>query len=63
MSIQIVVDEHLSPELANMLLQGMPEKIRLALEARAKAMDYPVWTIIEMAIAGCVIDHLIKDTF
>ena len=41
-----------SPHLLNVLLQGMPEKIRSGLEARAKAMDYLVWTIIEMAIAG-----------
>jgi hypothetical protein len=49
---QTVMDEHLSPELANVLLQGMPEKIRSGLEARAKAMGYPVWAVIEMAIAG-----------
>ena len=60
MSIQTVVNEHLSPELANMLLQGMPEKIRSALEARAKAMDYPVWAIIEMAIAGYLDDEALS---
>jgi hypothetical protein len=44
--------EHLSPELAHMFLAGLPEKIRAALEARAAAMNYPVWAIVEMAIAG-----------
>ncbi len=52
MSSQTVTDEHLSPELAKALLQGMPEKIRSGLEARAMAMNYPVWAVIEMAIAG-----------
>ena len=44
--------EHLSPELAQVFLEGLPEVIRAGLEARAKAMDYPVWAVIEMAIAG-----------
>ena len=44
--------EHLSPELADLFLAGLPEKIRAGLEARAQAMDYPVWAVIEMAIAG-----------
>ena len=44
--------EHLSPELAQMFLEGLPDVIRSGLEARAKAMDYPVWAVIEMAIAG-----------
>jgi hypothetical protein len=34
--------EHLSPELANLFLAGLPEKIRSALEARAQAMNYPI---------------------
>jgi hypothetical protein len=49
--------EHLSPELANLFLAGLPEKIRSALEARAKAMNYPVWAIVEMAIAGYLDDE------
>ncbi|MBE9032217.1 hypothetical protein IQ266_20975 [filamentous cyanobacterium LEGE 11480] len=52
MPTQPPTDEHLSPELANQLLAGLPEKIRSALEARAQAMNYPVWAIVEMAIAG-----------
>jgi hypothetical protein len=52
MQTQPATTEHLSPELANVFLEGLPEKIRAALEARAKTMDYPVWAIVEMAIAG-----------
>jgi hypothetical protein len=59
---QTVMDEHLSPELANVLLQGMPEKIRSGLEARAKAMDYPVWAVIEMAFTKCL-DRESQDTW
>jgi hypothetical protein len=43
---------HLSPELAQIFLEGLPESIRHGLFIRAKAMNYPVWAVIEMAIAG-----------
>ncbi|NES97336.1 MAG: hypothetical protein F6K32_19365 [Desertifilum sp. SIO1I2] len=46
------INEHLSPELAQIFLEGLPENIRNALEMRAKTMNYPVWAVIEMAIAG-----------
>jgi len=49
---QSAVTEHLSLELAQVFLEGLPEPIRAGLEARAKAMNYPVWAVIEMAIAG-----------
>jgi hypothetical protein len=52
--------EHLSPELAQMFLAGLPEKIRMALEARATAMNYPVWAIVEMAIAGYLDDEALS---
>jgi hypothetical protein len=52
--------EHLSPELAQMFLAGLPEKIRMALEARAMAMNYPVWAIVEMAIAGYLDDEALS---
>ncbi|MBW4621672.1 MAG: hypothetical protein KME17_20200 [Cyanosarcina radialis HA8281-LM2] len=52
MQSQIAVNEHLSPELAQTFLEGLPEHIRAGLESRAKEIDYPVWAIIEMAIAG-----------
>jgi hypothetical protein len=60
MPTQPATTEHLSPELANVLLEGLPEKIRSALEARAKTMDYPVWAIVEMAIAGYLDDEALS---
>lgn len=52
MQTQSTTTEHLSPELANLFVKGLPVSIRAGLEARAKAMNYPVWAVIEMAIAG-----------
>jgi len=52
MKTQATITEHLSPELATLFLEGLPEIIRAGLEARASAMNYPVWAVIEMAIAG-----------
>jgi hypothetical protein len=52
--------EHLSPELAQQFLEGLPTSIRAALESRAKAMNYPVWAIIEMAIAGYLDDEALS---
>jgi hypothetical protein len=60
MSVQPATTEHLSPELASIFLEGLPEKIRLALESRATAMDYPVWAIVEMAIAGYLDDEALS---
>ncbi|MFM2432624.1 MAG: hypothetical protein RLZZ511_3838 [Cyanobacteriota bacterium] len=60
MQAQSATTEHLSPELANLFLAGLPEKIRLALEARAVAMNYPVWAIVEMAIAGYLDDEALS---
>ncbi|MEG4343927.1 hypothetical protein QUB70_11645 [Microcoleus sp. A003_D6] len=52
MQTQPVITGHLSPELAQIFLEGLPETIRKALFMRAKTMNYPVWAVIEMAIAG-----------
>ena len=52
MQTQPAITEHLSPELAQIFLEGLPENIRNGLEMRAKTMNYPVWAVIEMAIAG-----------
>ncbi|NJM48017.1 MAG: hypothetical protein HC860_19125 [Alkalinema sp. RU_4_3] len=54
MEAQPVNTEHLSPELANLFLAGLPEKIRSALEMRAAAMNYPVWAVVEMAFTQCL---------
>jgi hypothetical protein len=52
MQTQPVITGHLSPELAQIFLEGLPETIRKGLFMRAKTMNYPVWAVIEMAIAG-----------
>jgi hypothetical protein len=52
MQTQPATAGHLSPELAQIFLEGLPEPIRTALEMRAKKMNYPVWAVIEIAIAG-----------
>ncbi|OCR00451.1 hypothetical protein BCD67_12855 [Oscillatoriales cyanobacterium USR001] len=52
MQTQPTITEHLSPELAQIFLEGLPDNIRSAIEMRAKIMNYPVWAVIEMAIAG-----------
>ena len=51
MQTQPAITEHLSPELAQIFLQGLPERIRAALSMGAKTMNYPVWAVIEMARA------------
>jgi hypothetical protein len=52
MQTQPIITEHLSPELAQIFLEGLPKTIRKALEIRDQTMNYPVWAVIEMAIAG-----------
>jgi hypothetical protein len=52
--------DHLSPELATLFLAGLPEKIRVGLETRAQTMNYPVWAIVEMAIAGYLDDEALS---
>jgi hypothetical protein len=51
---------HLSPELAEVFFNGLPEHIRLAIESRAKAIDYLIWAVIEMAIAGYLDDEALS---
>jgi hypothetical protein len=60
MSTQPATTEHLSPELASIFLEGLPDKIRSALELRAKTMNYPVWAVVEMAIAGYLDDEALS---
>lgn len=49
---QLKTAEHLSPEVAQAFLEGLPSHVREALEANAKEISYPVWAVVEMAIAG-----------
>jgi hypothetical protein len=44
--------EHLSPVAARMMLAAFPPHIQAAFERRAKAINYPVEAVLEMAIAG-----------
>lgn len=60
MQTQPAITEHLSPELAQIFLEGLPKTIRKGLEMRAKAMNYPVWAVIEMAIAGYLDEEAIS---
>jgi hypothetical protein len=60
MQTQPAITEHLSPELAQIFLEGLPETIREGLSMRAKAMNYPVWAVIEMAIAGYLDEEAIS---
>jgi hypothetical protein len=62
MQTQPVISEHLSPELAQVFLEGLPETIRDGLLMRAQQMDYPVWAVIEMAIAGYLDEEALSFT-
>jgi hypothetical protein len=46
------VREHLSPEVAKVFLDGLPEKIKLGLMTYAAQVNFPIEAVIEMAIAG-----------
>ncbi|AFW93953.1 MULTISPECIES: hypothetical protein [Nostocales] len=50
--MQVELLEQLSATDAKIILERLPEKIRVALIARAAEIDYPVEAIIEMAIAS-----------
>jgi hypothetical protein len=43
------IREHLSPEVAQAFLDGLPEKIRLGLLAYAAQVNFPIEAVIEMA--------------
>ena len=62
MQTQPAIIGHLSPELAQIFLEGLPKTIRKGLEMRAKALNYPVWAVIEMAIAGYLDEEAISFT-
>jgi hypothetical protein len=44
--------EQLSPLDAEAILERLPERIRVALIARATEIEYPVEAVVEMAIAS-----------
>ena len=50
--MQTLLVERLSPSDATVILECLPERIRLALIDRAVEMDYPIEAVLEMAIAS-----------
>ena len=50
--MQTLLLEQLSPSDAAVILERLPERIRLALIDRAVEIDYPIEAVLEMAIAS-----------
>ena len=49
--MQAKLQEQLSPANAKVILECLPERIRLALIARATEIEYPVEAVVEMAMS------------
>ncbi|MBP0038061.1 MAG: hypothetical protein J7519_10185 [Roseofilum sp. SID1] len=60
--MQVKLQEQLSPADAEIILGKLPERIRVALIARAVEIEYPVEAVVEMAImlriAGAITSFL-----
>ena len=50
--MQAKLQEQLSPNDAEVILGRLPERIQVALIARAAEIEYPIEAVIEMAIAS-----------
>jgi hypothetical protein len=50
--MQALLLEQLSPSDAAVILERLPERIRLALINRAVEINYPIEAVLEMAIAS-----------
>ena len=50
--MQVEVLERISSKDADVILKLLPEKIRAAIIARSKEIDYPIEATLEMAIAS-----------
>ena len=50
--MQAKLQEQLSPADAEVILGRLPERIKVALIARAGEIEYPIAAVIEMAIAS-----------
>ena len=50
--MQAKLHEQLSPADAQVILRCLPERIRIALMARAAEIEYPIEAVVEMAIAS-----------
>lgn len=51
---------HLDPEVAQMLLEALPQPIREAYERHAADINYPVWAVFEMALASFIDDDALS---
>ncbi len=50
--MQAKLQDQLSPTDAEVILERLPERIRVALIERALEIEYPIEAVIEMAIAS-----------
>ncbi|GBO56256.1 hypothetical protein APA_4586 [Pseudanabaena sp. lw0831] len=50
--MQVEVLERISSKDADVILKFLPERIRAAIIARSKEIDYPIEATLEMAIAS-----------
>ena len=50
--MQQIIQDRLSAQAANSLLNEIPEKIKAALLSYATEMDYPIEGVIEMALSS-----------
>jgi hypothetical protein len=50
--MQTELQEQLFPNDAKFILERLPERIQVALVARAAEIEYPIEAVIEMAIAS-----------
>ena len=50
--MQAKLQEQLSPTDAKVILERLPERIRVALTAHAAEIEYPIEAVLEMAIAS-----------
>ncbi len=50
--MQTKLQEQLSPIDAEAILERLPDRIQIALVARAAEIEYPIEAVIEMAIAS-----------
>lgn len=50
--MQAKTEEQLSPADSQIILERLPHRIRNALIARSREIDYPIEAVLEMAIAS-----------
>ena len=50
--MQVEILERISSKDADVILKFLPERIRAAIIARSKEIDYPIEATLEMAIAS-----------